>query len=99
MDASVPIFQQTLNPLGLDVPPAGEMDFEELAAAWRRRLGPGTGPVHLAGMTAMAECRAALLAAKALGQDAPWVSWICDGEGMSPARVHMLASTAPRGRR
>ena len=48
MDASVPIFQQTLNPLGLDVPPAGEMDFEELAAAWRRRLGPGTGPVHLA---------------------------------------------------
>lgn len=92
MDASVPIFQQTLNPLGLDVPPAGEMDFEELAAAWRRRLGTGTGPVHLAGMTAMAECRAALLAAKALGQDAPWVSWICDGEGMSPARVHMLAA-------
>ena len=30
MDASVPIFRQTLVPLGLDVPPAGETDFESL---------------------------------------------------------------------
>lgn len=92
MDASVPIFRQTLAPLGLDVPPAGETPFEELTAACRQRLTPKAGPVHIAGMTTMAECRAALLAAKALGQDAPWVSWICDGEGMSPARVHMLAA-------
>ena len=92
MDASVPIFRQTLAPLGLDVPPAGETPFEELTATCRQRLTPKAGPVHIAGMTTMAECRAALLAAKALGQDAPWVSWICDGEGMSPARVHMLAA-------
>lgn len=92
MDASVPIFQQMLTPLGLDVPPVGETDFEDLTDAWRRRLGPGTGPVHLAGMAAMAECRAALLAARGLGRGAPWVSWVCDGEGVSPARVHMLAA-------
>ena len=92
MDASVPIFQRTLTPLGLDVPPVGETDFESMTAAWRRRLGPGTGPVHLAGMTAMAECRAALLAARGAGCGAPWVSWVCDGEGISPARVHMLAA-------
>lgn len=92
MDASVPIFQQTLPPLGLDVPPVGETDFERLAAVWRGRLRPGAGSVHLAGMTAMAECRAALLAAGAPGCGAPWVSWVCDGEGLSPARVHMLAA-------
>ena len=92
MDASVPIFQQTPAPLGLDVPPVGGTEFEQLAAAWRNRLRPGAGPVLLGGMTAMAECRAALLAAGAQGCGAPWVSWVCDGEGMSPARVHMLAA-------
>ena len=73
MDASVPIFQRTLTPLGLDVPPAGECGFEELAAAYRLRLEPGKGPVHVAGMTTMAECRAALLAVKKLDCGAPWV--------------------------
>lgn len=92
MDASVPIFQQTLDARGLDVSPVGEMDFEGLAAACRERLRPGAGPVHLSGMTTMAECRAALLAAKALGCGAPWVSWVCGGDGRSPARVHMLAA-------
>ena len=92
MDASVPIFRQVLEPLGLDVPPAGETPFEELTAACRQRLTPKDGPVHIAGMTTMAECRAALLAAGAQGCGAPWVSWVCDGEGMSPARVHMLAA-------
>jgi len=92
MDASVPIFQQTLIPLGLDVPPAGERSFEELAAAFRARLEPGRGPVHICGMTTMAECRAALLAAKGQGCGAPWVSWSCDGEGESPTRVQMLAA-------
>ncbi len=92
MDASVPIFQQTLGSRGLDVLPVGETDFEGLAAACRGRLRPGDGPVHLAGMTTMAECRAALLAAKALGCGAPWVSWVCGGEGRSSARVHMLAA-------
>ena len=64
MDASVPIFQQKLEPLGLDVAPAGECGFEELAAAYRLRLEPGKGPVHIAGMTTMAECRAALAAVR-----------------------------------
>ena len=64
MDATVPIFRQTLPPLGLDVPPAGETPFEELTAACRQRLTPKAGPVHIAGVVAMAECRAALLAVR-----------------------------------
>ena len=92
MDASVPIFRQTLAPLGLDVPPAGETPFEELTATCRQRLTPKAGPVHIAGMTTMAECRAALLAVREAGCPAPWVSWVCDGDGESPTRVHMLAA-------
>lgn len=92
MDASVPIFQQTLSSLGLDVVPAGECGFEELAEAFRARLEPESGPVHIQGMTAMAECRGALLAVNRQGCGAPWVSWVCDGEGESPTRVHMLAA-------
>ena len=92
MDASVPIFQQTVGPLGLDVPPMGETDFETLVAEYRARLVQGQGPVHLAGMTAMAECRAALLAAREADCSPVWVSWTCDGEGESPTRVHMLAA-------
>ncbi len=92
MDASVPIFRQTLAPLGLDVPPMGETPFEELASAFRQRLIPGTGPVYIAGMTTMAECRAALVAVREAGGPAPWVSWVCDEDGESPTRVHMLAA-------
>lgn len=92
MDASVPIFRQTLAPLGLDVPPAGETPFEELVSAFRQRLAPGTGPVHIAGMTTMAECRAALAAVREAGCPAPWVSWVCDEDGESPIRVHVLAA-------
>ena len=92
MDASVPIFQQTLGPLGLDVPPMGETDFEELVAQYRARLVPGQSPVHLAGMTAMAECRAALMAAREADCFPVWVSWVCDEDGESPTRVHMLAA-------
>lgn len=92
MDASVPIFQQRLGPLGLDVPPLGECGFEELAAAYRVRLEPGRGPVHIAGMTTMAECRAAMLAVKRMDCGAPWVSWVCGEEGESPTRVAMLAA-------
>lgn len=92
MDASVPIFRRRLGPLGLDVPPLGECGFEELAAAYRVRLEPGRGPVHIAGMTTMAECRAAMLAVKRMDCGAPWVSWVCDEEGESPTRVAMLAA-------
>lgn len=92
MDASVPTFRQTLGPLGLDVPPAGESRFGELIAAYRARLEPGAGPVHIQGMGSMAECRAALLAAAELGCGPVWVSWACDSEGMSATRVHMLAA-------
>ena len=92
MDASVPIFQQTPGPLGLDVPPMGETDFEALVAEYRARLVPGQGPVHLAGMTAMAECRAALIAAREADCSPVWVSWTCDGDGLSSTRVHMLAA-------
>ena len=92
MDVSVPLFQQTLGPLGLDVPPMGETDFEKLVAEYRARLVPGQGPVYLAGMTAMAECRAALMAAREAGCSPVWVSWACDEEGRSPTRVHMLAA-------
>lgn len=92
MDASVPIFQQTLRPLGLDVAPAGDCGFEELMAAYRVRLTPGAGPVHIGGMTTMAECRAALLAVEKMGCGPAWVSWTCDEDGRSPTRVRMLAA-------
>ena len=92
MDVPVPIFEQTLGPLGLDVPPMGETDFETLVAQYRARLVPGQGPVHLAGMTAMAECRAALIAAREADCFPVWVSWRCDGDGKSPTRVDMLAA-------
>lgn len=92
MDASVPLFQQQLEPLGLDVVPAGECGFEELAAAYRAQLEPGKGPVYIAGMTTMAECRAALLAVNKLDCGAPWVSWVCDEDGASSTRVQMLAA-------
>lgn len=92
MDASVPIFQQVLSPQGRDVAPAGECAFEELESECLTRLEPGKGPVHIKGMTALAECRAALLAVNRLGCGAPWVSWVCDGEGRSSTRVHMLAA-------
>ena len=72
--------------------PAGECGFEELAAAYRVRLEPGEGPVLSRGMTTMAECRAALLAAKKLNCGGPWVSWVCDEDGCSPTRVDMLAA-------
>lgn len=91
MDPSVPIFEQTLGPLGLDVPPAGEARFEELVTAYRERLRPG-GALHINCMTTMAECRAALLAAQEAGCAPVWVSWACDGDGESVTRVDMLAA-------
>lgn len=92
MDASVPIFQQTVGPLGLDIAPAGENSFEELVDAYRGRLAPAAGPVHISLMTAMAECRAAILAAGERGCGPVWVSWACDEEGKSATRVDMLAA-------
>ena len=92
MDASVPTFKQTLGPLGLDVPPMGETSFETLVSEYRARLVQGQGPVHLAGMTTMAECRAALMAAREADCSPVWVSWTCNEEGESPTRVHMLAA-------
>ena len=93
MDETVPLFTQTLGPLGLDVEPAGENSFEELVEAYRLRLRPETaGPVHISCMITMAECRAALLAAGEAGLPAPWVSWACDEGGQSVTRVHMLAA-------
>ena len=92
MDDSVPLFQQTLGSLGLDVPPMGETNFEKLVAEYRARLVPGQGPVHLAGMTTMAECRAALMAARETDCSPVWVSWACDEDGQSLTRVHMLAA-------
>lgn len=92
MDASVPIFEQKLGPLGLDVPPAGEHTFEDLLEEYRGRLRPGGGAVHINCMMNMAECRAAILAAGELGCGPVWVSWGCDEDGESPSRVHMLAA-------
>lgn len=92
MDASVPIFKQTLGPLGLDVPPMGETGFEKIVAEYRARLEPEQGPVHIAGMTTMSECRAALIAVREAGCAPAWVSWVCDGDGESATRVHMLAA-------
>lgn len=92
MDASVPIFQQTLGSLGLDLPPAGETRFEELVAEYRARLRPGLGPVHICGMANMAECRAAVIAAREADCAPVWISWACDEDGESVTRVHMLAA-------
>lgn len=92
MDASVPIFRQTLGPLGLDVPPMGETGFEHLVAEYRAQIQPGRSPIYLAGMTTMAECRAALAAVREAGGPPAWVSWTCDEDGESPTRVHMLAA-------
>lgn len=92
MDGSVPRFQQTLTSLGRDVAPAGEDGFEDLVDAYKARLQPGRGPVHIAGMTAMAECRAAVLACREAGCFPVWVSWVCDEDGQSPTGVRMLAA-------
>lgn len=92
MDASVPIFEHKLGPLGLDVPPAGEHSFEEIVSAYRARLTGNGGAVHINCMFTMAECRAAILAAGECGCGPLWVSWGCDEDGESPSRVHMLAA-------
>lgn len=92
MDAAVPIFQLTLGPLGLDVPPAGECSFEAVVEEYRSRMETAKGAVHIGGMTTMAECRAAILAAGEKGNAPVWVSWNCDEDGESPTRVHMLAA-------
>ena len=92
-DETVPLFRQVLGPLGLDVAPAGESSFEELVERYRTRLKQeGQGPVHINCMITMAECRAATLAVKEGGLDAPWVSWACDEDGESVTGVHMLAA-------
>ena len=92
MDAAVPIFQRRVGPLGLDVPPAGEAEFDHLVEEYRAQLGAGQGPVHINCMIGMAECRAAILAARELGYGPLWVSWSCNEEGESATRVHMLAA-------
>lgn len=92
MDASVPIFDQMLGPLGLDIPPAGETAFEELVSLYRERLNNGEGAIHINCMTTMAECRAAILAVKESGSSPFWVSWAFDEDGESFTRVHMLAA-------
>lgn len=92
MDASVPIFERKLGPLGRDVPPAGEHSFEELVEAYRTRLDPKCGAIHINCMMNMAECRAAILAAQEQSCGPLWVSWGCDEDGQSPSRVHMLAA-------
>ena len=92
MDDTVPLFQQTLTPLGRDVFPAGEDTFEALTAEYAGALTPGAGPVHIRSMTTMAECRAAILAARAQNCFPAWVSWQCDEDGESPTGVHMLAA-------
>lgn len=92
MDASVPIFQQVLGPMGRDIAPAGEDTFEELVELYRGRLTTGEGTVHINCMTTMAECRAAILAVKERGDHPFWVSWACDEDGESFTRVHMLAA-------
>lgn len=92
MDASVPIFERMIGPLGLDVPPAGEHTFEELVEEYRAQLSGACGPVHINCMMTMSECRAAILAAGERGCGPVWVSWGCDEEGVSPSRVHMLAA-------
>lgn len=92
MDASVPIFEQVLGPLGLDVYPVGEYSFEELVEKYRSCLTAEHGSVHINCMLTMSECRAAILAAGECGCGPLWVSWGCDEEGESPSRVHMLAA-------
>lgn len=88
----VPLFQQTVASLGRDVVPAGADTFEDLVDAYKALLTPGQGPVHITGMTAMAECRAAVLAAREQRCFPVWVSWECDEDGESATGVEMLAA-------
>lgn len=92
MDDAVPRFAQVLSPLGRDVVPAGEDAFEDLVRAYKARLRPRSGPVHIAGMVGMAECRAAILACRETGCFPVWVSWVCGEDGESPTGVHILAA-------
>ena len=92
MDDTVPLFQQILGPLGQDVAPAGDAAFEGLVSAYSAKLRLGEGPVHINCMTTMAECRAAILAAREKGSFPVWVSWACDEDGESVTRVDMLAA-------
>lgn len=92
MDAAVPIFEQVLGPLGLDVTPAGECGFEEIVSAYQSRMTAHGGAAHINAMTTMAEARAAMLAARERGCGELWVSWVCDEDGESPTRVQMPAA-------
>lgn len=92
MDAAVPIFAQRLGPLGLDIPPAGEAEFDHLVEIYRSKLGAHQGAVHINCMIGMAECRAAMLATQEQGCGPVWVSWACNEDGESVTRVHMLAA-------
>lgn len=92
MDDIVPLFQQTLAPLGRDVVPTGTDAFEDLVAEYAAQLRAGAGPIHIDCMTTMAECRAAILAARARECFPVWVSWKCDEDGESDTGVHMLAA-------
>lgn len=97
MDVPVPIFQQVLGPLGLELAPAGDHVFEELVEAYDAQLTAETGPIHICAMTSMAECRAAMLAAGERGLGPLWVSWSCDEEGTSPAGVKIPAALIVAG--
>ena len=92
MDDVAPLFQQNLGPMGRDVAPAGDASFSELVSAYSTRLRPGEGPVHVNCMTTMAECRAAILAARERNCFPVWVSWACDEDGESVTRVDVLAA-------
>lgn len=94
MDIPLPENLIPFNTLGLDVPPCGETPFEELVEEWREEMGDladGRG-VLVRDLTSVAEARAAVLAARDLGESKIAVTFACDDEGLTSSEVDVLAA-------
>ena len=77
-----------VGPTGLERIPFGEAHFEDLVNCYKQQLTAPAG-VWAAGLSDLADARAALLAAA--GRDV-WVTFRCDGEGRTDQGTDVLAA-------
>ena len=92
MDETIPLRPYILNPLPMDVPPFGEIPFEELVLHYCFALsGKERGEVLLHGARSLSTARAAVLAADELGHSCS-VSFVCDENGEMPTGGDVLAA-------